>query len=260
MELFRRQKVLYTKQCKPFFHMNAQQCVQRSVYMTQWGTKSTQNIWAFFQVVAHGSPAFFRSKIGKEFCFVTCTAQDEDNFICYYNSRCLCRSLPSCFVGAWAISSTYSYLFKRKPIFWQDAWLIQVHWMSWNTEQTKLVGRYISYLHQLHMFCVYVQHQATFHWSIMHIVQKSTPLQGCYVLSSCMVVLNLSHPFQLSALLQRNSDVDRTQAWPFSVSDPWWLSIPTAWKLNAHWEGKWRIHAIPGPVKCIIYDGTRSVL
>ena len=60
-----------------------------------------------------------------------------------------------------------------------------------------------------------------------------------------------------AAHLQRSSDVHRTQARLFSVGDPVWLFIPTAGKLNPHWEGKWRIHAIPGPVTYVNYDGTR---
>ena len=56
--------------------------------------------------------------------------------------------------------------------------------------------------------------------------------------------------------LQRSSYDHGTWARDFCVGDPVWLSIPTAGKLDPRWEGKWRIHAIPGPVTYIIYDGT----
>ena len=57
--------------------------------------------------------------------------------------------------------------------------------------------------------------------------------------------------------LQRSSNDHGTRARDLCVGDPVWLSIPTAGKLDPRWEGKWRIHAIPGPVTYIIYDGTR---
>ena len=57
--------------------------------------------------------------------------------------------------------------------------------------------------------------------------------------------------------LQRSSYDHRTPARDFCVGDPVWVSILTAGKLDPSWEGKWSIHAIPGPVTYIIYDGTR---
>ena len=56
---------------------------------------------------------------------------------------------------------------------------------------------------------------------------------------------------------QRNSVGHKTQTLLFNVGDPVWLSIPTAGKLDPCWEGKWRIHAIPGPVTYVIQDGAR---
>ena len=43
----------------------------------------------------------------------------------------------------------------------------------------------------------------------------------------------------------------------FNVDDPVWLSIPTAEKWDPCLDGKWRIHAIPGPVTYVIHDGPR---
>ena len=50
------------------------------------------------------------------------------------------------------------------------------------------------------------------------------------------------------------SSVTRT----FSVSDPIWLSIPTARKLQPRWEGKWTVQEIRGPVNLKITDGKRT--
>ena len=58
---------------------------------------------------------------------------------------------------------------------------------------------------------------------------------------------------------QRNSVGHKTQTRLFNVGDPVWLSIPTAGKLDPCWEGKWRIHAIPGPVTYVIQDGAMSI-
>ena len=121
--------------------------------------------------------------------------------------------------------------------------------------------------------------------ALMHIAQQSTPPLGAFELmygcspqkspfptttaydpssyqSQLHAKLAKLHDFVKTnhaeaAHLQRSSDVHRTQARLFSVGDPVWLSIPTAGKLDPHWEGKWKIHAIPGPVTYVIYDGTR---
>ena len=40
----------------------------------------------------------------------------------------------------------------------------------------------------------------------------------------------------------------------FDVGDTIWLSIPTAGKLDPHWEGKWRIQSIKSPVNVKVTD------
>ena len=42
----------------------------------------------------------------------------------------------------------------------------------------------------------------------------------------------------------------------FSVSEPIWLSIPTACKLQPRWEGKWTVQQIRGPVNLKITEFT----
>ena len=44
----------------------------------------------------------------------------------------------------------------------------------------------------------------------------------------------------------------------FHQGDLVWLSIPTAGKLDAHWEGKWTVISPKSPVTVEITDGART--
>ena len=71
------------------------------VRRTKWSKRSTRNIWAFFQVVVFGSPAFS----GQRFiwqslrCCPFHNARDGDTAIYYQSLPCLWWSLSSRFVG-----------------------------------------------------------------------------------------------------------------------------------------------------------------
>ena len=56
---------------------------------------------------------------------------------------------------------------------------------------------------------------------------------------------------------KRAYDKSSTQR-SFKVNDLVWLSIPTARKLDAKWEGGWKIVARKGPVNVKISDGRRT--
>ena len=44
----------------------------------------------------------------------------------------------------------------------------------------------------------------------------------------------------------------------FKQGDPVWLSIPTAGKLDARWEGEWSVKSVMSPTTYTISDGNRS--
>lgn len=62
----------------------------------------------------------------------------------------------------------------------------------------------------------------------------------------------------VAAHSQKNYYDSRTIAPSFSVNDPVWLSIPTAGKLDARWEGEWIIKTVMSPVTIEITNGRSS--
>ena len=46
----------------------------------------------------------------------------------------------------------------------------------------------------------------------------------------------------------------------FKAGDLVWLSIPTASKLDPHWEGGWKANSCKSPVTVEVFDGTRTLV
>ena len=61
----------------------------------------------------------------------------------------------------------------------------------------------------------------------------------------------------LAASKQKCSYNKRSNQRSFNVTILFWLSVPTAGKLDPKWEGNWRVHAVKGPVNVEIIDGHR---
>ena len=61
-----------------------------------------------------------------------------------------------------------------------------------------------------------------------------------------------------SANRQRTNYNKHSHNRKFAVGDRVWLSIPTAKKLDPHWDGRWTITAVKGPLHIEIPDGTIS--
>ena len=58
---------------------------------------------------------------------------------------------------------------------------------------------------------------------------------------------------------QQKQQYDRhTVSRSFKVGDPVWLSIPTARKLQPHWDGKWTVAKLKGPCNLKLTNGSQS--
>ena len=44
----------------------------------------------------------------------------------------------------------------------------------------------------------------------------------------------------------------------FKAGDLVWLSIPTAGKLDPHWEGGWKVNLCKSPLTVEVFDGNRT--
>ena len=71
--------------------------------------------------------------------------------------------------------------------------------------------------------------------------------------------LHTTKDFVQANLARSSKQYDRhTILCSLRVGDPIWLSIPTAWKLQPHWDGKWTVGKLKGPCNLELTNGNQS--